>query len=1045
MKEGLYEQLINKLISSKLNDLNRSAFYIQESKIDKNEASRYLSQYLVEVIRYALNLITGDDSVDRQVEVSNKIIYLLRTELEDEDFTEDLIATEAKILSAVFSKIDASFSDFEKHLKEITPYTRLSQSELFTGNNAGVSLESEIKKEILSSDKINFLVSFIKWTGIRIFEKELFEFTERGGQLKVITTSYMGATDLKAVEYLSSLKNTEIKVSYNTDQERLHAKAYLFLRNTGFHTGYIGSSNISRSALTNGLEWNLKVTTKEVGHIIDKFQKTFETYWQDKDFDLFNRELHTEKLRIALKNEKRSERNNSAAYFDIWPLPFQKEILEILETERVVHNRFKNLIVAATGTGKTVISAFDFKNFKKRNPKAKLLFVAHRKEILQQAQAAFQGILKDNNFGDLWVDGIEPTNYDNVFVSVQTLNNRIDLLKLSDSFYDFIIVDEVHHIAASSYRPILNRFNPKILLGLTATPERMDGEDILKDFSDTIAAEIRLPEALNRKLLCPFQYFGITDSVDLSNISWQNGRYLPGELTRVYTQNDRRVGEIISNLNKYLNDIREVRALCFCVSQEHAQFMAEKFSLSGLKADYLVSSRNELRELLRQKFLAKEINYLFVVDIFNEGVDIPEIDTVLFLRPTESLTIFLQQLGRGLRLAEGKDCLTVLDFVGNSRPEYDFEGKFRALVGKTNTSILKEVEDNFPHLPLGCSIVLEKKAKEFILQNIQKATSLNRNQILNKIRNYKHQTTLPLTLKNFINFYHLPIQLIYKRGNWKRLCVMADQIKDYPLTNEQEVHRIIYKKWLSCNSNTYFSFILSLAKKDFDITINNFSEEEKTMCLMLHYDMWQSSGEFSSLEESIKAIGKNKVLNTEIIEVLEFLINKINFIEKDIPLPFTQPLKIHSRYTRDQILVAFGLSTFEKKSSNREGVAENKKLNTEILFIDLVKSEKDFSPSTLYQDYAISENLFHWQTQNAASPDKGKGLSYINHEKSGKKILLFVRERNEDEYGNTMAYVFIGDGRIIQYEGSKPMSIKWELNEPMPPYLWKDSAKMAVG
>jgi len=573
----------------------------------------------------------------------------------------------------------------------------------------------------------------------------------------------------------------------------------------------------------------------------------------------------------------------------------------------------------------------------------------------------------------------------------------------------------------------------------------MDGEDILKDFSDTIAAEIRLPEALNRKLLCPFQYFGITDSVDLSNISWQNGRYLPGELTRVYTQNDRRVGEIISNLNKYLNDIREVRALCFCVSQEHAQFMAEKFSLSGLKADYLVSSRNELRELLRQKFLAKEINYLFVVDIFNEGVDIPEIDTVLFLRPTESLTIFLQQLGRGLRLAEGKDCLTVLDFVGNSRPEYDFEGKFRALVGKTNTSILKEVEDNFPHLPLGCSIVLEKKAKEFILQNIQKATSLNRNQILNKIRNYKHQTTLPLTLKNFINFYHLPIQLIYKRGNWKRLCVMADQIKDYPLTNEQEVHRIIYKKWLSCNSNTYFSFILSLAKKDFDITINNFSEEEKTMCLMLHYDMWQSSGEFSSLEESIKAIGKNKVLNTEIIEVLEFLINKINFIEKDIPLPFTQPLKIHSRYTRDQILVAFGLSTFEKKSSNREGVAENKKLNTEILFIDLVKSEKDFSPSTLYQDYAISENLFHWQTQNAASPDKGKGLSYINHEKSGKKILLFVRERNEDEYGNTMAYVFIGDGRIIQYEGSKPMSIKWELNEPMPPYLWKDSAKMAVG
>ena len=406
------------------------------------------------------------------------------------------------------------------------------------------------------------------------------------------------------------------------------------------------------------------------------------------------------------------------------------------------------------------------------------MFVAHRKEILQQAQATFQGVLKDNNFGELWVDGIEPEKYDYVFASVQTLNNRIELLQLSNSFYDFIIVDEVHHIAASSYRPVLNHFKPKILLGLTATPERMDGEDILKDFSDTIAAEIRLPEALNRKLLCPFQYFGITDSVDLSNATWQNGRYLPSELTKIYTQNDKRTGEIISNLNKYLKDINDVRALCFCVTQEHAQFMAEKFSLAGLKADYLVSSRNELREELRRKILSKQINYLFVVDIFNEGIDIPDIDTVLFLRPTESLTVFLQQLGRGLRLAEGKDCLTVLDFVGNSRPEYDFEGKFRALVGKTNTSIQKELEDDFPHLPLGCTINLEKKAKDFILQNIRNATSLNINQLLNKIRNYKHQTTLPLTLKNFSNFYHIPLQLIYKKGNWKRLCVMAEQIEE---------------------------------------------------------------------------------------------------------------------------------------------------------------------------------------------------------------------------------------------------------------------------
>lgn len=1044
-QNGIYEQLITKLVSSKINDLDKDKFYIKQNEIDKNEAARIFSQYLSEVIKFALNLISGDDSIEKQIELSNKIIILLKKELINSDFDEDLIATEARILSAIFSKLNANFSDFDKHLREITPYTRLSQSELFTGSNAGISLESEIKKEILSSDKIHFLVSFIKWTGIRIFEKELFEFTERGGILEIITTSYMGATDLKAVEYLSSLKNTEIKVSYNTYNERLHAKAYLFYRNTGFHTGYIGSSNISRSALTNGLEWNLKVTTKEVGHIIDKFQKTFETYWQDKEFELFDKSKDSEKLKIALKKEKSYERNNFSAYFDIKPFPFQEEILEKLETERIVHNRYKNLIVAATGTGKTVISAFDFKNYRKKFPSAKLLFVAHRKEILQQAQATFQVVLKDNNYGELWVDGIEPEKYDSVFASVQTLNNRINTLQLSDTFYDFIIVDEVHHIAASSYRSILKYFNPKILLGLTATPERMDNEDILKDFCNAIAAEIRLPEALNRKLLCPFQYFGITDSIDLSNVTWQNGRYLPSELTNIYTKSDRRTGEIIANLSKYLTNINNVRALCFCITQEHAQYMAEKFSLSGLKADYLVSSRNELRDDIRKRFSNKQINYLFVVDIFNEGIDIPEIDTVLFLRPTESLTVFLQQLGRGLRLAEEKECLTVLDFVGNSRAEYDYEGKFRALIGKTNTSIQKELEDDFPHLPLGCTINLEKKAKHFILQNIHNATSLNINQLLNKIRNYKHQTSLPLTLKNFSDFYHIPLQLIYKKGNWKRLCVKAEQIEEYDQVNENEIYRAISKKWLSCNSYSYFHFILTLAMNSFNVDFEKFSDEEKSMCLMLHYDIWQTTGNINSLEESIQLIGKNKVLTDEIIEVVKILIDRVDFIEKDIHLDYQQPLKVHSRYTREQILAASGDSTFFKKSSNREGVVNLEDKNTELLLVTLEKTEKNYSPTTMYNDYAINEKIFHWQSQNSSKPELGKGFSYINHQKSNKKILLFVREKNTDQFGNTMGYVFLGSVNYQNHYGAKPMSINWELKEPLPSYLWKSTVKMSVG
>ncbi|MDP5230312.1 MAG: DUF3427 domain-containing protein, partial [Cellulophaga sp.] len=838
----------------------------------------------------------------------------------------------------------------------------------------------------------------------------------------------------------------EIKVSYNTGNERLHAKAYLFFRNSGFHTGYIGSSNFSRSALTDGLEWNLKITTKEVSHIIDKFQKTFESYWQNEEFQTFNILKDSVKLKEALNHGKSI--NNKVlknAIFDIKPYPFQKEILEKLNTERQIHHRFKNLIVAATGTGKTVISAFDFNRYLKEKPKARLLFIAHRKEILEQSLSTFRGVLKDNNFGELWVDRYEPSKFEYLFVSIQTLNNRLEGLSLSKNYFDFIIIDEVHHIEAKTYRPILNYFTPEILLGLTATPERMDGADILKDFSDKIAAEIRLPEALNRKLLCPFQYFGITDSIDLSNATWQKGKYVAKELSDIYTKNDRRVSEIISNINKYVKDPFDVRALCFCITVEHAIFMAEKFLLAGFSAAHLSSKNGAERDSLRNKFKNKEINYLFVVDIFNEGVDIPEIDTVLFLRPTESLTIFLQQLGRGLRLSEDKEGLSVLDFVANSRPEYDFESKFRALIGKTNTSVEKEIKNNFPHLPLGCSIILEQKAKESILENIKKATSFNINQIIKKIRDFEHQTTLSLNLKNFVEITKIPIEVIYKKGTWSRLKEKAGKIPDFNTKNEKEIYSCIKNKWLSTNSYSYFKFILKLAKEGFNISLDSFNQEEKLMCLMLHYDIWQKESGFQNLTESINSIGKNAIIVNEIIEFLEFKIDEIDYEEISIVLPYQQPLKLHSRYTRDQILVSFGLSSFEKQSSNREGVAENKKNNTEVLFVDLIKSEEDFSPSTMYDDFAISETLFHWQSQNQTRADSGKGITYIKHQKKSKTILLFVREQAKDKFNSTMGYIFIGRVKYVSHYGTKPMSITWKIEEPMPNYLWKQAAKLNVG
>lgn len=1046
LEQGLYEQLITKIITNKLHHLDEESFFVRSIALDKAEASRYLSQYLSETISFALNSIRGDDDILKKIKISNKIIQILIQELPDLKLSDNLIENEGRLLQAVFKKLDFPYPNLTERIKQIMPYTRLTQSELFTGSNAGISLESEIKKEILSSDEICWLVSFIKFSGIRIFKEELEEFTNSGRKLRIITTTYMGATDVKAVEFLAGLKNTEIKVSYNTEYERLHAKAYLFLRNSGFNTGYIGSSNISRSALTNGLEWNLKVTTKEVGHIIEKFQKTFDTYWEDKEFEHYRLGEDKEKLHKAIRQQGTGDSRSITTFFDLNPFPYQEEILTNLASERVVHQRNKNLVVAATGTGKTVISAFDYKRFKEKNPSAKLLFLAHKKEILTQAQETFKHVLRDANFGELWVDGLEPASYDHVFASVQTLNNRIEELNLSAGFYDFIIIDEVHHIAANSYRPILDKFSPQILLGLTATPERMDGEDILKDFCNVIAAEIRLPEAMNRKLLSPFQYFAVSDSIDLNQVNWKNGKYESKELTKIYTKDDRRVAEILTNCEKYLTDPKEVRALGFCVSTEHAQYMAEKFTYAGLNADYLTSDNaKQNRQSAKERLRNKEINYLFVVDIFNEGVDVPELDTVLFLRPTESLTIFLQQLGRGLRLATGKDCLTVLDFVGNAQPEYDFEHKFRALVGKTHTSMTKEIEDDFPHLPLGCSIILEKKAKEVILQNIKQATGLNQKQLITKLINFKHQSTLLLTLNNFISFYQIELPQIYKRGSWKRLCSEAGLIKDFVEPNEKEITRCI-KRLIQGNSISYFRFIQSLIDQQFQI--NRDDEEQRLFQLMFHYDLWQDTGEkfgFETIEESLQALLANPIMLSELKEVISILIQKVNFIEKEIDLDYTIPLRIHSRYNRDEILAALRFHQFDKKSSNREGVALNKELNTEALFVTLKKSEKEYSPTTLYDDYAISEYLFHWQSQNRASPDNTSGKSYIQQDELGRTILIFVREQIEDEYGNTMSYVFLGEADFVKTSGAKPMNIEWRLQEAMPAYLWKESGKLAVG
>lgn len=1051
---GIYEKLITQLIEQRL---DKDIFFVGERKLEVAEASIWLSRFLTKVIEYVINSVPADENqVFNQISLANRLVMWLKEHINDDDFIdENLIDSQGRILTALFNKQNPIATDLTKYTAAIFPLTGLTQSELFCGSNAGLSLESELKREIRSSDKIYWLVSFIKWAGIRIFKHELEEFTRSGKELRIITTSYMGATDAKAVEFLASLPNTQVKLSYNTKRERLHAKSYLFLRNTGFHTGYIGSSNLSHSALTSGLEWNLKITTQEIPHIIDKSLSTFETYWESNEFELFSGDASSkEKLNNALKEAKGRGTESSSFHFDIKPFAHQREILEQLAVERSVHGRFKNLIVAATGTGKTIISAFDFAQFYKQHPEANFLFVAHRQEILQQALSAYRGVLRNNQFGELWVAEHKPNSYKHLFASIQSLNLQLDTLPLAADFYDYIVIDEVHHVAASSYRGLLEHFEPTILLGLTATPERHDGVDILVDFCGVIAAEIRLPEAINQRHLCPFQYFAIDDETDLRKLSWSRGRYDVAELSNLYTHNEQRVTRIIRSLAETVTDIGNIKALAFCVSREHAEYMAKKFNLSGISADVLTSDYSEERHEKRQSLVSGKLSILCVVDIFNEGVDIPEVDTLLFLRPTESLTIFLQQLGRGLRLTDDKQCCTVLDFVGNSRDEYDFSQKFRALVGKTNQSIKDEILNDFPHLPLGCRIELEEKAQSMILRNISRAT-LNANRLTSLMANFKHQTNLPLTLGNFLRMNpQVSLEDIYRikingQSGWTLLAeaVQGNKIAEPSVQPDlaKAYYRAINFHLLSCTSLSYLKFIKQLCENDF--VFNGLDPIQNQFALMCHYNFWDKSGaalNVNSLATSLQML-RNKPLQEELLSVLAILINRIHHQEMDLELAQPSALKVHSRYTREQILAAMGASTFAAKSSSREGVLAINEQNLECLFVTLNKSEKQFSPTTMYHDYAISEHLFHWQSQNSARPERGRGLSYIEQQKLGKTVLLFVREQSKDENGRTMGFVNFGKVHYVSHNGSQPMNVTWRLEQPIPDVMWHDAAKLAVG
>ncbi len=852
------------------------------------------------------------------------------------------------------------------------------------------------------------------------------ELIGRGGRLRVITTTYLGATDQRALDRLAEL-GAEVKVSYETRTTRLHAKAWLFRRANGTTTAYVGSSNLSRTALVDGVEWNVRISNLEQPHVIDTFTATFEDYWNDPAFEDYHPATDADRLRAALGGERPDPAPTQIANLDVRPYPYQAEILAELDAERQVHGRHRNLVVMATGTGKTVVAALDYRRLHRSGQVDSLLFVAHQEQILRQSLATFRQVMGDGSFGEMLVGGDRPRDWRHVFASIQSLHRR----DIAPGAYDMVIVDEFHHAEAPTYARLLERLRPRVLLGLTATPDRADGGDVRRWFDGRTAVELHLWEALERQLLAPFQYFGVHDDVDLSHLRWKRGQgYDLGDLSGVYTGNDARARLVLRAVRDAV-DVGRMRALGFCVSIGHAEFMADWFTRHGVPSAAVTSAvGREAQHGLLRDFKAGKLRVLFTVDLFNEGVDLPMVDTVLMLRPTESATVFLQQLGRGLRLDDDKPCLTVLDFIGGQHANFRFDLRWRALTGVSRRAVREAVEQDFPTLPSGCHIQLDRVAKNIVLDNLRAALPTSRKGLVAELRQLGD-----VSLAGFLRETGLEVEDVYRSGSlggWTGLRRLAGVETSAPGPDDRELGRAI-GRMLHLDDVDRLDLLARVAAGD--------RPEPGRRWDMLHFDLWGPNAPLSSREERLARLWAEPARRAELRQVVEVLRERIHRVPGPSPSSGV-PLRVHARYSRNEACAAFGMPN---PGSLREGVKWLAAERADLFFVTLVKSERHYSPTTMYADRAVTDRLFQWESQSTTSTASPTGQRYVHHEAQGSTVHLFLREsRVADGDLGAPPYLYAGPMTYREHTGDRPMRILWELTHPLPADVYAAARAIAA-
>jgi superfamily II DNA or RNA helicase len=920
------------------------------------------------------------------------------------------------------------------------------------------NLLRELVRSMNECERFYFSVAFINFSGLQLLLDPLKEAEAKGIKGKIITSTYLNFTDAKALEKIKEFGNVALKV-FVTDREiGFHTKAYIFEYKDSYKV-IIGSSNITQSALKSNIEWNVEIITKEKGRFIQDVLKEYDYLWnmsEDADQDFITR------YEEFLKSFKNTQKTHQLIYENkqyIVANRMQKRATENLERLRSF-GESKALVIAATGTGKTFMSAFDIKNYK---PK-KLLFVVHREEILKKAKETFELLLPNEGltFG-LLTGNHKQKKVDYVFATIQTISKCF--LEFERDEFDYLIIDEAHHATSPTYQTILDYFKPKFTLGMTATPERSDGYNVFDLFDNNVALEVRLHEALEDDLVIPFHYFGITDieGIDLSDVNIDDIT----EITKRLKVNER-VDFIIEKMDFYGHDGEKRKGLGFCASIEHAQYMASEFNKRGYQSICLYGADSpETRErfINRLESDQDELEFIFTVDIFNEGVDIPSINTVLMLRPTNSPIVFIQQLGRGLRKYANKTFLTVLDFIGNHNKTFLIALALNGSRYYDKESLKVAIATGFANIP-GCThIQMDKISQERILAQIDNENFNSMKYLKEEYFEFKklNQGRIPYLLLDYLKYDGAPdpIKFIDREKSYLQFVakVEKDDLLKECLSNDgfegtlkelssklplKRIHEFVILRYLVENEE----IDLDIAKRQILKMVDSVDDDSVLHafeCLnQNYYDSVQLKNKPNLVQYSNGILAKTPLFKEllENVDYRRFIEDIITYgifrYEKEFKAEYygVPHFKLYEQY---QMVDTALLSNYRKIHSSYRGSGLLTNGNDYFLFIDLHK-EEDIKESIKYQDKFINERYFQWQTPNSTSQNTDRGQNIIYNKRRSINLHLFVRKYREID-GKNEPFIYIGKGDTVKFKGEKPITVLLKLNNEIPVPLFTEFTK----